>query len=102
MRKGEAFTPDGPLCLDDLRELVEQTIERPGRSLIDVRTPMVNRKQVTLTVLPPPPVVDGAVCAICGQEVLLDPEDGYHLHVGPLPAGVRAHDPELAHLEKEN
>lgn len=96
MKRGESFTPDGPLSLDDLRELVHETVSRPGNSLIDIRTPLTDRHRVTLTVLPPPPITDPEVCLICGQGVLLDPADGFHLHIGPLPDHVRPHDPEVA------
>lgn len=35
MKHGLLFTPDGPLSLADLHELVYETKARPGESLID-------------------------------------------------------------------
>lgn len=64
MRRGLAFTPDGPLTVDDLQQIVAAANEdhRPGASICEIRTPMAgDRRQVTVTVTdqiwrPPPPI----------------------------------------------
>lgn len=64
MKQGLAFTPDGPLTLQDLHEILESSNEAgsPSSSVVEIRTPMVgDRRQVTVTVTneiwrkPPPP-----------------------------------------------
>lgn len=60
MKRGDAFTPDGPLTLGDLRDLVfsfygtdleEQLGHADDARIVEIRTPMgPDRRQVTLTV----------------------------------------------------
>ncbi|GAS94379.1 uncharacterized protein RMCC_1345 [Mycolicibacterium canariasense] len=50
MRRGDAFTPEGPLTLGDIREIA-YTAKGDDSQIVEVRTPMgPDRRQVTLTV----------------------------------------------------
>ena len=50
MKRGAAFTPDGPLTLGDLREIA-YTARGDDSQIVEVRTPMgPDRRQVTLTI----------------------------------------------------
>lgn len=67
MKRGTAFTPDGPLTLGDLREIVKSCgAGRAGQDgrIVEIRTPMMgDRRQVTLTVTDEtwlPPVEEGS------------------------------------------
>lgn len=50
MKYGQAFTPDGPLTLGDIRHIAEHTIGADNQ-IVEVFTPMApDRRRVTLTV----------------------------------------------------
>lgn len=50
MKYGQAFTPDGPLTLGDIRHIAEHTLGDDNQ-IVECRTPMgPDRRQVTLTV----------------------------------------------------
>lgn len=63
MKRGIAFTPDGPLTVQDMADIVAASDAdgRPRQCVVEIRTPMAgDRRQVTATVTdviwrPPPP-----------------------------------------------
>lgn len=65
MKRGTAFTPDGPLTLGDLRDIA-YNYDGDDDYIVEIRTPMAgDRRQVTLTVTdqrwtPPPALPDSA------------------------------------------
>jgi hypothetical protein len=106
VRRGTSFTPDGPLTLGDLADMVSECADQPRTALVEIRTPMVDRKRVTLTVLAE--LADGEiyasdVCLVCNGHVVLD-ADGLHTHAEPLPENVIPHDPrvKVQPAQKEN
>lgn len=70
MKRG-ALTPEGPLCMGDLRRLVRNAdaLQYRDSALVEITTPMAgDRRRVTLT------VTDGAGDPLGDNDIPLPPE----------------------------